>query len=647
MSHPEPLSVYAKVNHLITGVLLLGLTGLLLPAAVAAQDVNVLIVGSSNTPSYSGTSSEAFDPVGIKTELEDILNGIHGSANVKVELIDRNSSSSSVYNLAHWFSYPYPAGVETTTRWPNLRGEDGTAWDCVVLIGDPYTIEYLPGLYTHGVSKVAKEVAASSNATPPETVLLMPWPGSGSDSTVDHYKEVVYRTGRTAGIKVAPGGLAWHAAGSNQTGQTNPDNDGAYIAAASIFSRIWGQNASTSSYSYDDALAQSVYDTVTANIGAPQYTGSFNPGGCFEINYDQRRRWALGYTGRSSDGMTAERLKTLLDENALQYGASSSNAIFFSWYNNYNTATSFAQSFYFYHMGNDNNKSNDSMLSEISTDNYYAEKRRNDRLSSSSNDNFRFLPTRYLWAQFHKLYPEVSPIGAQHYNHYGFVTSGAFLYTLFSGRCPLGPKPDPVTQQWNAERIGYETAWQMGRCQSRAPGFKTQPSNADKLRLAAGSTETLTTYFVLPPQEPVTVNVSIANSEVATVSPAQLTFTPENYATPQQVVVTCLSGAAASEVFDVEFSTVSADEVCDGLHESWQYTRSAPPTIASVWADETPVMRPDSAWVNVAASDPEGDPLGYSWSKASGPGRVSFGSPGEARTQAGFSTPGSYVLEVA
>ncbi len=214
-----------------------------------AADLNVLIIGSEKDSVESRRvrgKSQAFDPADIKRHLEKILGGA-GLGSVNVVLMDRCSAGSDAdlnarldaslrlhqkmrrlekppqlspaqressikrmrlqgnpcYSLASWFHWPYPEGAETQTRWPNLRGEKGTKWDYVVLIGDPYTIEYLPGLYTHGAAKIAAEVAKGKG----KTILLMGWPGANSESTVAHYKEVVYRTGRTGGMMVAPAAL--------------------------------------------------------------------------------------------------------------------------------------------------------------------------------------------------------------------------------------------------------------------------------------------------------------------------------------------------------------------------------------------------------------------------------------------------------
>lgn len=70
--------------------------------------------------------------------------------------------------------------------------------------------------------------------------------------------------------------------------------------------------------------------------------------------------------------------------------------------------------------------------------------------------------------------------------------------------------------------------------------------------------------------------------------------------------------------------------------------------VVDAGADQT-IRLPAEAELQGQASD-DGRPTGqltYSWSKKSGPGTVTFGSPKEATTIAAFSAPGSYVLELA
>lgn len=150
-------------------------------------DLKILIIGSSRDSTDDGLitsgNSDAFTATSIESELENILAGA-GLGVPNVTLLDRSAEgySTAIYGLSQWFHYPYPAGIETNTRWPNLRGEGGNAWDYVVLIGDPYTMEYMPGVYAQGVASIAEEITAGSA----ETILLMPWPNVSSQEIIEN-----------------------------------------------------------------------------------------------------------------------------------------------------------------------------------------------------------------------------------------------------------------------------------------------------------------------------------------------------------------------------------------------------------------------------------------------------------------------------
>ncbi len=140
------------------------------------------------------TLVSAFNPTDVVSELTNILGGAGlGAVSVSFEDFHGTSSGYRHANLSHWFHFPFPADVETTMRWLNLRGKLGTAWDYIVILGDPHTMEKLLGFYALEVSEIAKEMAKGSA----ETVLFMPSPAADSPSTLNHYKEVVYRVGHT------------------------------------------------------------------------------------------------------------------------------------------------------------------------------------------------------------------------------------------------------------------------------------------------------------------------------------------------------------------------------------------------------------------------------------------------------------------
>jgi hypothetical protein len=322
---------------------------LLMTSTMAAlADINVLVIGSatdSSTDSYSSiyaagsgyytaeaTSVSAFDPADVVTELSNILNGAGlGTVNVEFEDFhgtsgrDANNIAYTYNNLFSWFHFPYPLDRVTdeyasVDRWSNLRGEAGTVWDYVVLIGDAHTMEYLPGFYALGVSEISKEVAKGSA----ETVLLMPWPASGSSSSIDHYKEVVYRVGRSGGCAVAPAGLAWEDSGE-AAGTSHPTSNGAYIAAATIYGRIFGESASASTYgnSAKGTLADNAYTIVQANQGATQYTGEFATANPYSPQHNSNRNVDFSITGTSTERGHIDELEVVMEacrvENSKYY----------------------------------------------------------------------------------------------------------------------------------------------------------------------------------------------------------------------------------------------------------------------------------------------------------------------------------------
>lgn len=60
-----------------------------------------------------------------------------------------------------------------------------------------------------------------------------------------------------------------------------------------------------------------------------------------------------------------------------------------------------------------------------------------------------------------------------------------------------------------------------------------------------------------------------------------------------------------------------------------------------------PITLPERCTVSVVASNPDADTLTYTWSKAAGPGAVSFSDPNAAATELSFTAAGSYTLDVA
>ncbi|MFT5905611.1 MAG: hypothetical protein ACI9E1_001209, partial [Cryomorphaceae bacterium] len=556
-------------------------------------DLNILVIGSSkdsgerhsssvswnsSKPAFTPTS-KPFSPTEISNQLRNILEQDNrGSVNVTVT--DRygsqaiyNGWTAYSYNLSTWFHYPFATQAEDpaeneTNRWSNLRSEAGTEWDYVVVIGDPYTMEYTPGVYSLGVAKIAEEVAKGSA----ELVVFMPWQGTGSSSSVNHYKEMVYRTARSGDHKVAPGALAWQACGS-PSGATHPNSAGAYIAAASIYSSIYNQSAAASGYVISDANANTTFTTYTANNTVSQYTGKFSFQNPYLILDDKMRHIRMSERGTSTEQGFKGKIKSAMDRSKVTYteyndGSYTNNIptgtvwttnpmpISFNYgrdgfysedYKSYLANPAYWQLGFGYYYQN----GTAGFSTEIANDSFIGlmQMQDNDLANRMINEApiARNLPTRSLWAQIHKEYPTLNPMrDSAHLSYNWDEAVGTYLYTIYSGRCPLDPKPVTDDIVWTCRKIGYETAWLLGRCQTRAPGFKVSPSAANKKSITDSTTETMRVEFILPPTNDVTVTVSSSNTGAAIVSPKTLIFTPQNYNIPQYVTVAGIPRSSAS-----------------------------------------------------------------------------------------------------
>ena len=536
-------------------------------------DVSVLVLGTDNglTSTFSDSSepSKVFKGSAVKNQLEKIL-AQAGVGTTYVRYLDygtiRNDINDQTYtetaNLLSWFYSPYPTGVVKEVRWPDLRGEYGMDWDYVVIIGDPYTIEYQPGVYAIGAGKVAEQVTMGGA----EAILLMPWPGNGSDSSVDHYREVTYRVGRSGGYKVAPAAMAWEAAGS-PAGTAHPTTHGAYIAAASVFSAMFDQSAEVSGYTYNDGSADTAYTTLKENESIPQYSGRFTPPYVTQRLFDNQDRFVQigrefnsstenGYAGAAGQairraGATPTGGWPVPVDGAKRYevGRSSNNFMIYEVRGGdyHHAAASISESYF-----------------DFSWLNYTALRDNNYRQ--------RVVPYHMILANTWQDSEGVDPSrDGVHPSSEVNIGCASYMYHMVSGRCPVVPKPDNPGAVWWAQLAGYEIAWQLTQCQARAPGFKVMPKSHT---IGFTYPEKVDIRFFFPPKSDVTVNIASSIPGVS-VTPATLTFTPENYDQPQIVQLQAIEGMTSPGTScSITFDTSSDDEVYDQLNDTWPYTGS-------------------------------------------------------------------------
>ena len=107
----------------------------------------------------------------------------------------------------------------------------------------------------------------------------MMWPKDQSSlASIAHFEEFTYRTseGTKVAMETIPAGLAWQSLSSEKKDESalHPSPNGAYTAAASIYSQLYGKSASESSYTYDAAIAETVLASIKIHALAASVGGA-------------------------------------------------------------------------------------------------------------------------------------------------------------------------------------------------------------------------------------------------------------------------------------------------------------------------------------------------------------------------------------
>ena len=583
-------------------------------------DLNILIIGSTRSFSDGGehdvVHEKAFNPAPIATHLGNILSQdplLPDSVNIVFEDVFKtktntvrtssdgiNDITAHCYSLAQHFMWPEGKAA----RLSNLRGEEGTRWDYIILCGDPYIMANFPGMYAEGVKLIQSEVARSAN--PARVVLMAQWPEDRSVFSAEDFNEVVHRVGNSAGLAVVPAGKAWGTYTSKDTDAAHPTPRGAYLAAASIYSKLYNRSASTSGYTFNPDgtnIANHAHTTVQNVAAIPQYSGIYTDINPFQMKQVDKRTVSFRETGTSTEDRLREALLRLDDVCRITFVTTATNG---KWDFNYGRGNDWWEDdkdyevdplkhdraygfpMHHYYTGTASNAAAQTMPYGIDKYYYGATYEDGTDLGIAYNmirpntrelslpEDVRAIPIRLIWLKMERAFPGFPPLGDNtHMGPHLNDASAAFMYTLLSGRCPVVEEPasrgSAAWLQWLGHKIGYETAWQMSRLTTRAPGFRVLPSHVNATTVTPIAPETMTVQFMYPPQSDVTVHLSSSNPAFATVSPATLTFTPANYQTPQVVTVTGVAAEAGLQNFNVLFTTSSDDEIYDGLTDSWPY----------------------------------------------------------------------------
>lgn len=462
-------------------------------------ELNILILGTSKS---IHNSAEAFAPTTIASELTNILSeDMNSTATVYVEAEDIFKSKQISVALGSggseydWTSYSHslvqyyywPEGMDV--RMDKLSSKGDKKWDYVVIAADPYLVSTLPGYYALGVNKIAAKVV-EGGAKP---LLLMMWPQEETNlSPVAHFEEMTYRTseGAKVALETIPAGLAWESLSNDKKDEstTHPSPNGAYTAAASIYSQIYGKSASDSDYGYDDTIAEVAFSTVKSAANTTHFSGTRSFVSPFLACDISENELHFNHTGTSTENGILGGLNWVFGKSAKTLERDGPSPINFN-FGRANTnfeadkrykIDALAFDFSFGFPMQDGSSTGD--VSQL-----YGIDKRNTQSENGTDLGValymvrqlelpyaRAVPIRTLYAQL----KETGILASAYRDNWHLSrdldkAAAAFMYTLLTGSCDLGPEPMDTDSSdwraWAAHKIGYETAWNVMFLDGNAP----------------------------------------------------------------------------------------------------------------------------------------------------------------------------------
>ena len=463
--------------------------------------INILVLGTNS----SINNTDIFSPNLISIELNNILSDDDShSLSVNVVAEDIHLSKPVLLGLGgggteftwthHSHSltqyYYWPDGKED--RINNLKGEGEFDWDHVVICADPYFVSTLPGYYSLGVNKIADKVV-EGNA---QALLMMMWPRNYSESSIRHFEEFTYRTadGARSEIITVPAGLAWLELPEDKRDISNlhPSPNGAYLVAASIYSQLTNDPASLSNYVYDDAIANSVHNSLTTAKDDLHYSGIVKFDSPFKACHIGDEVINYNHTGTSSENGIKNGMNWVFNQSPktlqnggdspidFNYGRANTN---FEANKRYQVDPDRFDFSFGFPMQDHGNHGDNSML-------YGIDRRQSGTLNDtdigtaiymvdqSELPYARAIPVRTLYAQIEEAIPGHSAYRDSWHMHRDLDKAiAAYMYTILNGTCVLGEEPADSSSDewatWMSHKIGHETAWNLMYLEGFMPDCNT------------------------------------------------------------------------------------------------------------------------------------------------------------------------------
>ena len=463
--------------------------------------LNILLLGPSRSIK-SSASAFSLEPVAeqlnaILTQDTKVTTAVHieyeDTYRAKDILVGLGSDATNQYEYTHYAHsltqyYYWPEGRED--RMSNLKGDKERDWDYVIIVGDPHIMSKIPGFCPLVVNKVAAKVS-EGNAKP---LLLMLWPKDEQNTdSISDFEEFSYRTAVNAKIEmeIVPAGLAWQNLSSElkDGGTSHPSPNGAYLAAASIYAQLYNQNPSNLDYTYNDNMADAVFQSIQTARTETHFSGTFNYNSPFQGGDVNEPIIRYNHTGTSSENGIIGGLNWVIsrvDGTSLErdgaptvhFNMGRANTNFES-NKRYNIdAGTFDYSISF-PMQDGSSTGDTSMLYGI--DKRGAEWENGTDLGvalymvrENELPTARAVPIRTLYAQMKELgIADSAYRDSWHMSGDLDRASGTCIYTLLTGKCRLGVEPSDTSsdawRSWRAHKLGYETAWNLISLEGRVP----------------------------------------------------------------------------------------------------------------------------------------------------------------------------------
>lgn len=466
----------------------------LLLLATPLQAVNVLILGSSEgfekreLPNGHDTHLDlaklapVFEKVlnrgksgGVKVTYQDI----YATKETPVGLGSAGREMPTTFHCHSLAQYIFwPEGREA--RLANLQNKGTTKWDYIYIVGDPYLIGQMPGIYAEGVHLVMEQIKKAGNGdSVAKVALVMPW--HSNDKINARIPEVVQRVAAGLKLPIAPAGMAWAVSkDSLQEGQAE------YIAASSMVSAIsnsaaWGKNMAEQNLAKKSlaAIKHIQANPISSDYSAPSpyypetldketivfcQSGSSSEAGIKVALIDAMKR--INVTPKS----VSVNAKEDIDFN---YGRANSN---FEPNKRYKVNPEKYGRSYGFPMQEQKNTAETSMAYGIDKRYFNARSYDDGTDLGIAYDMIRqgevekrvyAVPIRLLLAKLIDADPTIKPLRDRwHMGRELDAATGTYMVTILTGKNPVGKEPAKDSKEWKlwlGRKIGYETAMRMGR----------------------------------------------------------------------------------------------------------------------------------------------------------------------------------------